>query len=107
MAFNIFLLYFQYSCMPPGPWGLLPYIGVGLQVNKAAPHLTFTKWNKQYGDVISFTLYGMRVVVISSDMALREAFITKHEHFSGKSSLILHVLQNNQIPTCSHTKNLI
>ena len=69
--------------MPPGPWGL-PLIGIGLQVNYEGPHLTFTKWNQKYGDVISFTLYGMKVVVISSDTALRQAFITKQDHFSGK-----------------------
>ncbi len=70
--------------MPPGPWGL-PFIGVGLRVNDAAPHLTFTEWNQKYGDVISFTMFGQKVVVMGSDTALREAFVNKQDKFSGKS----------------------
>ncbi len=70
--------------MPPGPWGL-PFIGVGLKVNDAAPHHTFTEWNKQYGDVISFTLFGMKTVILSSDAAVKEAFVTKQDQFSGIS----------------------
>ena len=77
--------------MPPGPWGL-PFIGVGLKVNDAALHLTFTEWNKQYGDVTSFTLFGMRMVVLSSDTAVKEAFVTKQDQFSGNSTLHAHII---------------
>ena len=69
--------------MPPGPWGL-PFIGVGLKVNNDAPHLTFTEWNKRYGDLISFTMFGFKLVVISSDTIMKEAFLNRQDHFSGK-----------------------
>ena len=69
--------------MPPGPWGL-PVIGVWLKVNHNTPHLTYTEWNQKYGDITSFTMFGMKTVVISSDKTIREAFITKQDKFSGK-----------------------
>ena len=71
--------------MPPGPWSFIPLLGVSGKVNKEACHLTYTEWNRKYGDVISFTLYGgQRTVILSSDTAMREAFITKQEVTSGK-----------------------
>ncbi len=77
--------------MPPGPWGL-PFIGVGLKVNADAPHLTFTEWNKKYGDIASFTIFGTKFVTIRSDTALREAFVNKQDQISGKFTI--HVNQN-------------
>ncbi len=45
--------------MPPGPWGAFPLLGVGMKIDQNAAHLTYTEWAKKYGDVISFTLFGM------------------------------------------------
>ena len=71
--------------MPPGPWSL-PLLGVLRKLDKVSPHLTYTEWNRKYGDIISFTLFGtQKVVVISSDITIREAFINKQDLFSGNS----------------------
>lgn len=43
--------------MPSGPWGL-PLLGVAHKLDVKAPYITFTEWTQQYGDVISFTLFG-------------------------------------------------
>ncbi len=38
-----------------------------------------------YGDIMSMTLFGrQRVVVVSSEEAIREVLVNKQEHFSGK-----------------------
>ncbi len=70
--------------MPPGPWSI-PLLGVAHRIDKDAPHKTYTQWSKEYGDVISMTLFGrQRVVVVSSEEAIREVLVTKSDYFSGK-----------------------
>ncbi len=46
--------------MPPGtgPWSL-PFLGVAYNLNQTRPYFTYTEWNKKYGDIISFTFFGM------------------------------------------------
>ncbi len=43
--------------MPPGPWSF-PFLGVAYKLDKNTPHFTYTEWNRKYGDIISFTLFG-------------------------------------------------
>ncbi len=54
--------------MPPGPWSL-PFLGVAYKLNPKASHLTYTEWNKKYGDVISFTLFGKDQLLINNLVA--------------------------------------
>ncbi len=69
--------------MPPGPWSI-PLLGVAHRIDKDAPHKTFTKWSKKYGDIMSMTLAGtQKVVVVSSEEAIREVLVTKTDYFSG------------------------
>ena len=70
--------------MPAGPWSI-PLLGVAHRIDKDAPHKTYTEWSKQHGDVISMTLFGtQKVVVVSSEAAIRDVMITKADYFSGK-----------------------
>ncbi len=70
--------------MPPGPWSILPFLGVFYKIDSDRPHLTFTEFNRKYGDVMSFTLFGtQRAVVVSSDDAIRDVLINKQDQFSG------------------------
>ncbi len=78
--------------MPPGPWSLIPLRGVSREVNQEAPHLTYTEWNRKYGD-ISFTMSGtQKTVILSSDTLVREAFVNKQEITSGKNIPILYCI---------------
>ena len=73
--------------LPPGPWSF-PFLGVFYKIDSERPHLTYTEWNRKYGDVISFTLFGtQRAVVVSSDEAIRDVLINKQDHFSGIQSV--------------------
>ena len=73
--------------MPPGPWSI-PLLGVVHRMYKDPPHITFTRWSKQYGDVISMTLFGrQRVVVVSSEEAIREVLVNRQDSFSGMGML--------------------
>ena len=70
--------------LPPGPWSLFPFLGVFYKIDSDRAHLTFTEWNRKYGDVMSFTMFGpQRVVVVSSEEAIRDIFINKQDQFSG------------------------
>ncbi len=73
-----------FSRIPPGPWSF-PLLGVSVTtLNRDAPHLQYTDWNRKYGDIISFTMYGTtKAVVISSETILREAFYTRQDQFAG------------------------
>ncbi len=72
--------------LPPGPWPI-PLLGVAHRINAAAPYISFTQWSKVYGDVMSLTLFGrQRVVVVSSEEAIREVLINKQDNFSGKGA---------------------
>ncbi len=74
--------------MPPGPWSI-PFLGVAHRIDKDAPHKTYTEWSKQHGDVISMTLFGtQKVMVVSSEAAIRDVMITKADYFSGNMFLI-------------------
>ncbi len=69
--------------MPPGPWSF-PFLGLAYQIDQDAPHLTYARWVKKYGDIMSMTLFGtQRVVVVSSEETIREVLVKKQDHFSG------------------------
>ena len=75
---------FIYRRLPPGPWSIFPFLGVFYKISQEQPHLTYTKWCKKYGDVMSFTLFGtQRAVVVSSEEAIRDVLINKQDQFAG------------------------
>ncbi len=70
--------------MPPGPWGI-PFLGVFYKISWDTPHLTYTEWAQEYGDILSFTLFGtQRAVVVSSQQAIRDVLVNKQDQFSGE-----------------------
>ncbi len=71
--------------MPPGPWSI-PLLGVAHRIDKDAPHKTYTKWSKQYGDIMSMTIFGrQRAVFVSSEKAIRDVLVNKSDAFSGNT----------------------
>ena len=83
-TFTIIFFFFNFRRLPPGPWSFFPFIGVSYKIDSDRPHLTYTKWNRKYGDVVSFTLFGtQRAVVVGSEEAIRDVLIYKQDQFSG------------------------
>ncbi|KAK7695652.1 hypothetical protein QCA50_000288 [Cerrena zonata] len=50
--------------VPPGPIGL-PFIGNVLDMPTSYEHLTFAKWSKRWGNIISVTLFGQRLILLN------------------------------------------
>uniref|UniRef100_T1JCH9 Cytochrome P450 n=1 Tax=Strigamia maritima TaxID=126957 RepID=T1JCH9_STRMM len=65
-----------------GPWGL-PIVGY-LPFLKEPPYLRVTELGKKYGNVISFYLGSVLVVVLNDYTAIKEAFVKQGNIFSGK-----------------------
>ncbi len=83
LIFNAPANFNHFRRLPPGPWSF-PFLGIFYKINSERPHLTYTEWNKKYGDVVSFTIFGtQRVVIVSSEEAIREILIHKQDQFSG------------------------
>ncbi|KIJ67856.1 hypothetical protein HYDPIDRAFT_147886 [Hydnomerulius pinastri MD-312] len=68
---------------PPGPkpW---PFIGNILQLNTAEPWLTYTKWKKQFGEVLHVRLLGQDFVILNSERAARALLDQKSSIYSDR-----------------------
>ncbi|KIJ29125.1 hypothetical protein M422DRAFT_95752, partial [Sphaerobolus stellatus SS14] len=55
----------------PGPPGL-PFLGNALQMPKSHEWITYSKWAKQYGALISCVIFGQTVIIINSLQAANE-----------------------------------
>ncbi|KAF8314227.1 cytochrome P450 [Clavulina sp. PMI_390] len=53
------------SKLPPGPKGL-PWIGQAFKIPKLHTHIYFTGLQKQFGDVVTVTALGQKVIVLNS-----------------------------------------
>ena len=65
--------------LPPGPWTPIPFIGHAPNIAYALYKgellsKVFMKLGQKYGNVLSFTALGIRVVVVNDAEATREAF---------------------------------
>lgn len=58
---------------PPGPSGL-PFFGVSFQIDPKGLHHNLLRWKQQYGDIISFKLFGKNIVVLNTPELIRKAF---------------------------------
>ncbi|KAF8623649.1 hypothetical protein AX17_007348 [Amanita inopinata Kibby_2008] len=64
--------------MPPGP-PTLPVLGNMLDLPKGRLHLTFCKWAKKYGDVMSLRVLDQTLIVIQTPTLVKE-LIDKRAH---------------------------
>ncbi|KAG1768024.1 hypothetical protein EV702DRAFT_1271586 [Suillus placidus] len=51
---------------PPGPSGL-PIIGSALKIDFNAPHLTYTNWANQYGEIVYSRILGDSVIFVNTE----------------------------------------
>ena len=72
--------------LPPGPRGL-PLLGNLHQAPKGAPWLTFTKWIKQYGNIVSVNLGGTIIIVGDYETA-KELLDKRRNIYSSRPRLV-------------------
>ncbi|ESN97253.1 hypothetical protein HELRODRAFT_102182 [Helobdella robusta] len=79
------LNYNKYKLIPgPKRW---PFIGSALEMNKQRPFETFVKWANEYGEICLVTLFGKKILLLSSTETFEEALITRGKDFSGRPAL--------------------
>ncbi|KDR74420.1 hypothetical protein GALMADRAFT_99454 [Galerina marginata CBS 339.88] len=77
------------SFLPPGPPGY-PFIGNLLQLAKAErPHLLFSGWNKQYGSIVYFSVFGVPHIIINTFSAAHELLEKRGATYSDRPNMVL------------------
>ncbi|XP_029528878.1 cytochrome P450 2M1 [Oncorhynchus nerka] len=73
------------SRLPPGP-APIPLLGNLLRMDVKAPYKLYMELSKKYGSVFTVWLGSEPVVVISGFQAIKDAFVTQGEEFSGRAN---------------------
>uniref|UniRef100_A0A673Y7S6 Cytochrome P450 2M1 n=1 Tax=Salmo trutta TaxID=8032 RepID=A0A673Y7S6_SALTR len=73
------------SRLPPGP-APIPLLGNLLGMDVKAPYKLYMELSKKYGSVFTVWLGSKPVVVISGYQAIKDAFVTQGEEFSGRAN---------------------
>ena len=73
---------------PPGP-PTLPLIGNLHQIPKSLGHLQFEKWAREYGPVYSLILGTKVVIVLSSDVAVKDLLDKRSAIYSSRPEVYL------------------
>lgn len=74
--------------LPPGP-PTLPIIGNLHLMPKSQPHLQFKKWADEYGPVYSLILGTSVMIVLSSDIAIKELLDKRSGIYSSRPPLYI------------------
>ncbi|KAJ8596623.1 CyP450 monooxygenase [Rhizopogon salebrosus TDB-379] len=56
--------------LPPGP-RRIPFLGNVLDIDITEPHVTYTQWGLQYGDVVYSRLLGQDYIIVNSEKVAR------------------------------------
>ncbi|EGO24642.1 hypothetical protein SERLADRAFT_408541 [Serpula lacrymans var. lacrymans S7.9] len=73
---------------PPGPKPL-PFIGNIFDVPTDKPWLTFVNWKAKYGDLMSFTIFRRRMVIINSAELAADILDKKSAIYSDRPRLVM------------------
>ncbi|EIW83950.1 cytochrome P450 [Coniophora puteana RWD-64-598 SS2] len=76
--------------LPPGP-PPLPIVGNALEVPSDEAWLTYTKWQKQYGDIVYCRLLGTDVVVLNSEKVAEVLLERRSRIYSSRPHLATRV----------------
>uniref|UniRef100_A0A914W0P9 Cytochrome P450 n=1 Tax=Plectus sambesii TaxID=2011161 RepID=A0A914W0P9_9BILA len=76
--------------LPPSPYGKIPLLGHLWRLNATKPFATIDAWSQQLGDVFSIYFGTDRVIVLSRNRVLKEAFLQQAANFSGRPDLFVH-----------------
>ncbi|GAP88157.1 putative cytochrome P450 [Rosellinia necatrix] len=74
--------------LPPGP-PTLPIIGNIHQLPTSQPHKQFQKWAQEYGPVFSLVLGTQVLIVLSSDVAIKELFDKRSAIYSDRLDMYI------------------
>ncbi|THH19211.1 hypothetical protein EW146_g1905 [Bondarzewia mesenterica] len=78
---------------PPGPRSL-PIVGNLFDVPQTASWVTYGKWAKKYGDLLSVNMLGKTVVVINSAEVAKELLDKRGSVYSDRPSIPMHDLMS-------------
>ncbi|ROV91859.1 hypothetical protein VMCG_09180 [Cytospora schulzeri] len=73
---------------PPGP-PTLPIIGNLHQMPTTRPHVQFKKWGDEYGPIYSLILGSQAIIVLSSDVAVKDLMDKKSAIYSSRPDMFL------------------
>ncbi|KAF5382593.1 hypothetical protein D9615_002747 [Tricholomella constricta] len=73
---------------PPGPRSL-PVFGNLLDLDSANPWLTYCRWGKQFGDILSFKIFTRRIVVINSYSIAVDLLDKRSSIYSDRPNLMM------------------
>ncbi|XP_078621529.1 cytochrome P450 2U1-like [Branchiostoma floridae x Branchiostoma japonicum] len=78
-----FLVFKRPRNLPPYPEGWWPVFGHLLALGRA-PHLKFTEWRRQYGDVFTVRFGLNDVVVLNGYTVVKDALVSRSEMFASR-----------------------
>ncbi|KAI1407228.1 cytochrome P450 [Hypoxylon sp. FL1857] len=83
---------------PPGP-KTIPILGNALDFPTRFPHIKFTEWARQYGDIYSLKILNRTIVVVSSAPAVKEVLDSNGARTGNRpySVIVQRVTQGNLI----------
>lgn len=73
--------------LPPGPKGY-PLVGNVYDIPNNFPWLKYAEWKQQYGDIVSFTVFGKTTIVLNSLKVALELLDKRSSNFSGRPRLV-------------------
>ncbi|KDQ57128.1 hypothetical protein JAAARDRAFT_194302 [Jaapia argillacea MUCL 33604] len=80
---KIFISWTQRKRYPPGPTPI-PFIGNALDLRTGASWLKYIEWQKKYGDIVHFTVFGVHIVVLNSMEVAHDLFEKRSQIYSSR-----------------------
>ncbi|OJA09869.1 hypothetical protein AZE42_06267 [Rhizopogon vesiculosus] len=77
--------------LPPGP-RRIPFLGNALDIDISEPHVTYTQWGHQYGDVIYSQLLGQDYIIVGSEKVARTLSDTRSAVYADRPILSIYEL---------------
>ncbi|KAF9459218.1 cytochrome P450 [Collybia nuda] len=75
--------------LPPGPSGY-PFIGNLLQLTKVErPHLLFSEWNRKYGNIVHFSVFGSHLIIINTLPIANDLLEKRGSIYSDRPNMVL------------------
>lgn len=73
--------------LPPGPKGL-PVLGNLLQIPHAHQWLTYSRWKKEYGEIIYAQVFNTSLIILGSAKATHELFERRSGNYADRPRMV-------------------
>ncbi|KAI8961019.1 cytochrome P450 [Daldinia sp. FL1419] len=71
LLFKVYTIYNRGNNLPPGP-KTIPILGNALEFPTYFPHIKFSEWARQYGEIYSLKVLNKTIIVLSSPAVIRD-----------------------------------